>query len=78
MGVSEIHQSSQVSMQREVLKGLSLCVCCTFDEMSENNLLYLLVLLRGQVTSLSVHPSGKLALTVGTDKTLRYISPLRV
>ncbi|XP_036842588.1 p21-activated protein kinase-interacting protein 1-like [Oncorhynchus mykiss] len=26
---------------------------------------------KGQVTSLSVHPSGKLALTVGTDKTLR-------
>uniref|UniRef100_A0AAY4DS10 P21-activated protein kinase-interacting protein 1-like n=1 Tax=Denticeps clupeoides TaxID=299321 RepID=A0AAY4DS10_9TELE len=26
---------------------------------------------RGHVTSLSVHPSGKLALTVGTDKTLR-------
>uniref|UniRef100_A0A8C7HXY8 PAK1 interacting protein 1 n=2 Tax=Oncorhynchus TaxID=8016 RepID=A0A8C7HXY8_ONCKI len=27
---------------------------------------------KGQVTSLSVHPSGKLALTVGTDKTLRF------
>ncbi|KAG7272214.1 hypothetical protein CRUP_035741 [Coryphaenoides rupestris] len=27
---------------------------------------------RGQVSSLSVHPSGKLALTVGTDKTLRW------
>ncbi|XP_068197149.1 p21-activated protein kinase-interacting protein 1-like [Antennarius striatus] len=26
---------------------------------------------KGSVTSLSVHPSGKLALTVGTDKTLR-------
>lgn len=26
---------------------------------------------KGQVTSLSVHPSGKLLLTVGTDKTLR-------
>ncbi|CAL8314943.1 unnamed protein product [Gadus morhua 'NCC'] len=26
---------------------------------------------RGKVTSLSVHPSGKLALSVGTDKTLR-------
>ncbi|XP_069014037.1 p21-activated protein kinase-interacting protein 1-like [Embiotoca jacksoni] len=26
---------------------------------------------KGQVTSLSVHPSGKLALSVGTDKTLR-------
>ncbi|XP_077413905.1 p21-activated protein kinase-interacting protein 1-like isoform X2 [Vanacampus margaritifer] len=26
---------------------------------------------KGHVTSLSVHPSGKLALTVGTDKTLR-------
>ncbi|CAL8346681.1 unnamed protein product [Merluccius merluccius] len=26
---------------------------------------------RGQVSSLSVHPSGKLALSVGTDKTLR-------
>ncbi|XP_075953265.1 p21-activated protein kinase-interacting protein 1-like [Anarhichas minor] len=26
---------------------------------------------QGQVTSLSVHPSGKLALSVGTDKTLR-------
>ncbi|KAL0966957.1 hypothetical protein UPYG_G00302750 [Umbra pygmaea] len=26
---------------------------------------------KGQVTSLSIHPSGKLALTVGTDKTLR-------
>lgn len=31
-----------------------------------------LVFLRGPVTSLSVHPSGKLALTVGTDKTLRW------
>ncbi|XP_016146902.1 p21-activated protein kinase-interacting protein 1-like [Sinocyclocheilus grahami] len=28
-------------------------------------------LFRGHVTSLSVHPSGKLALSVGTDKTLR-------
>ncbi|XP_072184963.1 p21-activated protein kinase-interacting protein 1 isoform X2 [Excalfactoria chinensis] len=26
---------------------------------------------KGQVTSLSIHPSGKLALSVGTDKTLR-------
>uniref|UniRef100_A0A8C2L0E0 PAK1 interacting protein 1 n=1 Tax=Cyprinus carpio TaxID=7962 RepID=A0A8C2L0E0_CYPCA len=28
-------------------------------------------LFRGRVTSLSVHPSGKLALSVGTDKTLQ-------
>lgn len=29
---------------------------------------------RGSVMSLSVHPSGKLALTVGTDQTLRWTS----
>uniref|UniRef100_A0A8C2KZX0 PAK1 interacting protein 1 n=1 Tax=Cyprinus carpio TaxID=7962 RepID=A0A8C2KZX0_CYPCA len=29
-------------------------------------------LFRGRVTSLSVHPSGKLALSVGTDKTLTW------
>ncbi|GCC19182.1 hypothetical protein chiPu_0018252 [Chiloscyllium punctatum] len=28
---------------------------------------------KGHVSSLSVHPSGKLALSVGTDKTLRYV-----
>uniref|UniRef100_A0A8D0G0R4 p21-activated protein kinase-interacting protein 1-like n=1 Tax=Strix occidentalis caurina TaxID=311401 RepID=A0A8D0G0R4_STROC len=28
---------------------------------------------KGQVTSLSIHPSGKLALSVGTDKTLRFL-----
>lgn len=33
-----------------------------------------LFFLRGSVTSLSVHPSGKLALTVGADQTLRWNS----
>uniref|UniRef100_A0A672S4D9 PAK1 interacting protein 1 n=1 Tax=Sinocyclocheilus grahami TaxID=75366 RepID=A0A672S4D9_SINGR len=32
---------------------------------------YRVLVIRGHVTSLSVHPSGKLALSVGTDKTLR-------
>lgn len=46
------------------------------DKTSQSNLLIALVFLRGTVTSLSVHPSGKIVLTVGTDKTLRWNSQL--
>ncbi|KAB1261519.1 p21-activated protein kinase-interacting protein 1 [Camelus dromedarius] len=61
VGVSEVHQSSQVSPAFPTggcQVPVELRANCRFP-------------FRGHVTSLSIHPSGKLALSVGTDKTLR-------
>lgn len=67
VGVWEIHQSSQVITQNcQVTEG-DLCICWYWWWWIPS------VFLRGHVTSLAIHPSGKLALSVGTDKTLRWI-----
>ena len=72
MGVSENHQSSQVSTQR----GTEILVLSCLVLYFVSDVLNPLAFLRGSVSSLSVHPSGKLVLTVGTDKTLRYNTEL--
>lgn len=50
---------------RHTERVISLCL------VASSVLLCAVMSFRGHVTSLSIHPSGKLALSVGTDKTLR-------
>lgn len=65
VGVSEVHQSSPVGTEQVEIKQRRVFYdCCKV-------MFFFPLFLRGHVTSLSVHPSGKLALSVGTDKTLR-------
>lgn len=66
VGMSEIHQSSHVS----VTESQMMVYCIMFCVVSWS-CIFCVLCHRGHVTSLSMHPSGKLALSVGTDKKLR-------
>lgn len=67
--------SEHISMQIRMLQKLKLsCQLSFWTRKHEPDCP--LLFLRGSVMSLSVHPSGKLALTVGADQTLRWSSDI--
>lgn len=68
--------SKHISMQIRMLEKLKLLRLLSFW-VRKHEPRCPLSLLRGSVMSLSVHPSGKLALTVGADQTLRWNSDMR-
>lgn len=68
--------SKHISTQIRMLQKLKL-LCQLSFWMKKHEPSCSLLFLRGSVMSLSVHPSGKLALTVGVDQTLRWNSDMQ-